>query len=221
MLKILAKLSLLFLVSGCVSLHFKNAIRLPAVDYRIDQSTLRTAGYYYCEKTKLDYCRSVPAASGMSIDPDSEYEEKYISAFILSADGYCYYTGGLVTSGIDKSSHNYCNELYTHNTYRHALKNFEQRISRPLLSNDGRQDRGVFAISGDTILFQVYQSGSAQLPLIEYEGVIINDTTFHLHSGESYKGQKSPLDDTYHFKSFGSKPDSTSYIRDHRDRFQN
>ena len=160
----------------------------------------------------------------MTGDKSSEYEQKYISAFVLYSDGYSYYTEGLITSGIDAGSLDYCDELPTNNTFERARDKFERRLSQSSRKrHDDKHDKGVFTLSRDTIKIQIYETGSETLQLMEYEGVVINDTTFHLFGRKGYtapkRSQNEKLDDTYHFRAYKSKPDSASYIRDHRDKF--
>ena len=221
----LLKLSTLFLIS-CQSLPQKKEIFIPATNYRVNQKTLRTNGYYYSEKVREDFCRRVPIPNtiGMMPDQSSRYDQKYISAFVLYSDGYSYHTGGLITSGVDlSSSSDHCDELIAHNTFDRAREKFENRIGQ--LSTKGygkKRDKGVFALSQDIIRIQIY-SGYETLQLMEYEGVVTNDTTFHLHSRRHYSASRKKhiqkLDDTYHFRMHKTKPDSASFIRDHRDKF--
>lgn len=219
LIKILA-----LLLMGCSSLPYKKAILVPKTSYRVNQNIIRTNGYYYAEKTKDDFCRMIPYAYGMTGDKNSKYLQKYISAFVLYSDGYAYHTGSLHVSGIDKSSFDFCNELDQNNTFDRAQEKFESYISHSYYRrNESKFDRGVFELSKDTLRIQIYQSGAPTLLLMEYEGTILSDTAFHLHNrklhGESKKFQNEKLNEIYRYKEYKTKPDSTSYIRDHRSKF--
>jgi hypothetical protein len=213
------------LLTSCLSLPYKRVILVPGVDYRVSQNAIKTNGYYYSEKTREDFCKQIPSGSGMTGDMNSKYEQRYISTFVLFLDGYSYCTGSLITSGIDVSSFDFCDQVDANNTFERAREKFETMLTQPsrTLRSD-KFDRGVFSLTQDTIRIQIYQTGSESLQLIEYQGVVLNDTTFHLHNQRHYnasrKKQNQKLDETYHFKMHRNKPDSTSYIRNHRDKFR-
>lgn len=72
---------------------------------------------------------------------------------------------------------------------------------------------GLFLIDNNTIQFEhwyvPYQEGS--YPAGVKIGEIINDTTFHISRGMRANGtEKAVFDETYHFKRFSPKPDSTN-----------
>jgi hypothetical protein len=215
---------LTFLVS-CSPLTNTKLLKLPSQDFRLDTKTLRTNGYYYCEKERIAYCKFISGVtSGIIADTNSKYNEKYISAFMLYLDGYSYFTGGRVTSGVNRpgaaSWTDRCNLIKDFNNFDQARNVFEEHLSKNNIGYHPLHDKGIFNLKGDSILFQVYASGSQTLVLTEYNGIINNDSTFTLLKELIYDKGKKPrilkLNDIYHFKQHNVKADSTNYLRDHR-----
>ena len=72
---------------------------------------------------------------------------------------------------------------------------------------------GLFVIN-DSINFERWYPIQGPLPIVTHIGVVLNDTTFHI--SERYilvNGQKTEIldrNETYHFKKFSPKPDSTN-----------
>lgn len=73
---------------------------------------------------------------------------------------------------------------------------------------------GLFEIEGNTIKFERWYPSQPPLKAYVREGVILNDTTFKIN--QFYRIQNGNqtdlenIDETYHFKSFSPKPDSTN-----------
>jgi len=124
------------------------------------------------------------------------YDNRYYDGYFFYRDGTILSTGG----GSD------------------SLEEEENYIKdRFINDNDYKKDRawwGQFFIDGNNIKFERWYIGGTILSVYFREGTILNDTTFHIT--ESYKlvdGQKTEyktLDETYHFKAFSPKPDSTN-----------
>ena len=71
---------------------------------------------------------------------------------------------------------------------------------------------GVFHINGDSIDIEILAPSSTGI-LLGYinSGKILNDTTFHLTESMRSNGRDVlSIDETYHFKKFDGKPDSTN-----------
>lgn len=210
-----------FLVA-CSPLTNNKLLKFPADNFRLDNKVLKTNGYYYCEKQWTRYCRRVPPT--YTPDTLSKYDEKYISAFFLYNDGYAYCTGALITAGLNRpkiyNSNDYCDKLAEFNTFESARQVFEEHLSKNYMGKGSLHDKGVFNIKGDSISFQVYESGSPTLILTEYKGLISNDSTFTIFKELSYYNSKKPtiknLSDKYHFKHHQTKADSTNYLRDNK-----
>ncbi len=81
------------------------------------------------------------------------------------------------------------------------------------LIKDSKTRWGVFIIEGAIIKIESWTPSEIKLAYV-YEGIILNDTTFHIK--ESYrirKGNKTDVrikDVIYHYKQFSPKPDSTN-----------
>ena len=217
---------------ACSPLSHTKILKFPPKGFRLDNKTLKTNGYYYCEKEQTSFCRRISGVtSGTIADTNSKYNEKYISAFFLYTDGYSYATGGLITSGVNRlgatSWLDHCNLVKDFNTFEQSHLIFEKHLSQKHIGENSLHDKGVFTIKGDSIHVQVYASGTQGLNLTEYEGNIINDTTFklfketiHYNSIPKIKPMLIKLSDTYHFKHHQLKADSTNYLRNNREKLK-
>jgi len=74
---------------------------------------------------------------------------------------------------------------------------------------------GVYAIDGNVIKFERWYPDQPCYPSYVREGIILNDTTFHIiKSYRSNGSEMSTENSVYHFKQFSPKPDSTnSFIK--------
>lgn len=217
-------LSFLLFLSACSSLPNKRLLKLPAKDFGVKSEVLRTNGYYYCEKTKVEYCKYFSGVtSGIVPDTNSKFDEKYIRAFILEKDGYCYFTGGLISSGIKRlpfeSALNYCELVNDNNSFDSARVIFESRINNHYLLNSPTNEKGAFSITNNAITFQIYESGSERLQLKEYSGQILNDSTFIVNNEIAYfsfgKKQIRSISEVYHFKPFDINFEIPNRLRDY------
>lgn len=213
------------IATACSPLNNTRLLHYPPEDFRLSNTLLKTNGYYYCEKERTAYCRYISEVqTGLIPDTTSLYKQKYISAFFLYQDGYTYFTGGLITTGVNQRGamalNDHCHLINEFNTHAQARTVFENHLSRNYIGNDGINDKGIFIIKSDSLFIQVYESGAYPLILTEYQGLILNDTTFTLFKELSYTNGKKPkivaLSDTYRFKSHPLKADSTNYLRNHR-----
>ncbi|MDO9154524.1 MAG: hypothetical protein Q7U47_12625 [Paludibacter sp.] len=71
---------------------------------------------------------------------------------------------------------------------------------------------GLFNIDGDKIIFERWYPNSPGQPKVYVnEGKIVNETTFHITAFYRPDGsERIEQDETYHFKQFSPKPDSTN-----------
>jgi hypothetical protein len=72
---------------------------------------------------------------------------------------------------------------------------------------------GIFIVENDAITIEYYNSRIIEgLPAYLNTGVILNDTTFVLKEQKRSKdgSELQIIDETYHFKKFSPKPDSTN-----------
>lgn len=72
----------------------------------------------------------------------------------------------------------------------------------------------VFQIIDNTIVFEGWaHDHDGKYATFKQYGTILNDTTFHIHK-DVFKNEEMVLDNTFHFKQFAPKPDSTnSFIK--------
>jgi hypothetical protein len=221
---------ILFLVffTGCISVSHKKLLKYPAANFTLSQDILKSNGYYYTEKEWTSYCRKLTGiTSGVVADTTTKFFEKYISAFVLYNDGYAYATGSLITTGINRpgatSQFDYCNLVEKYNNHQSAREVFEDHIRKGWIA-DSKYDKGIYHISNDTIIFQVYQISGPPLEFIEYHCKILNDTSFAIFKKVNYSQKTISASDAkrevYHFKEFPIKPDSTNFLRDKKDKFK-
>jgi hypothetical protein len=70
---------------------------------------------------------------------------------------------------------------------------------------------GAFKIEENKIQFETWGPGEGSMPAFNHSGDILNDTTFHITKLTRASGSFiRALDDTYHFKRYSPKPDSTN-----------
>lgn len=222
---------MIFLKCG---IPYKKQVILPPENFELNNNILKTNGYYYCEQTMTAYCQKELKGTGSVVVKDSKYEEATIKVLVLYNKGQAYHSGGFVLSAIDRNDMddylNHCDQLESKNNHNEARKYYEGLVeSNYLDSKSGAPDRGVYRIQDDLIKVQIYHSGTRTLRLYQYEGKIINDSTIHIIKEIQYPYPPKVLNqnphppkivnEIYHFKPFPIKPDSTSYILNHRKRF--
>lgn len=135
----------------------------------------------------------------------------------LRIDGY-YYTevNGLLFS----ASFFYKNGVFLDGGgSKEDIKAMDNYIQNEFISRQGykeyRVSWGVFLIGVNSIKFEHwYPSSGGSLKAYVREGVILNDSTFRItQSYRNQKGEKTEItsrNETYHFRAFSPKPDSTN-----------
>ena len=132
----------------------------------------------------------------------------------LRTDGYYYYT----------SSYGYYDIyfLYRDGTILYGedvdfadINQYEEQYRNGVFYQRAKNDLnywGPFLIEGNNIKYEFRGGGDGSgLLVFKYEGSIINDTTFEITHSIRVNGENSStLNDTYHFKKFSPKPDSTN-----------
>ena len=140
--------------------------------------------------------------TGNQLKINGYYYEKYGTPEKLTI--YLFFGNGVLLHAGDGYEYNKLNE-------------FEQIITSVEFINKlkGIKDSwGVFKVTGNIIQFERWYPGQPPLKAFVREGVILNDTTFEIT--ESYRmvdGQKKDVhskNETFHFKAFAPKPDSTN-----------
>lgn len=109
--------------------------------------------------------------------------------------------------------------LYGYDQKEDNLSNVEDLIKNGIYhdASDTHHLWGIFEINNDNLIFERWTPSpwpSNPQPA-KYYCKIINDTTFKIYSSEmSYEGNPDVENDTYKFRKFDNKPDSTNnFIR--------
>ncbi len=134
---------------------------------------------------------------GTALRIDGYYYNEYIPGHLTI---YFFYRDGTVLYGSSPS----VDELISHeSSYRdgkhyHYAKNLKYYW-------------GVYKVDGTEILFERWYPSQPPLKAYIRSGVIINDTSFHIKEFKSANGSViETRNETYHFKQFSPKPDSTN-----------
>ncbi len=111
-----------------------------------------------------------------------------------------------------------------HFFYRNGVVRYVGSFERPLdsltsedfLDGDSRYDWGLFHVDGDQIAFERWYPPSKTHTIAAIRsGRILNDTTFVITESRRSNGDDvREEDETYHFRAFSPKPDSTSRFLD-------
>jgi hypothetical protein len=175
----------------------------------ISEESLRLDGYYFQKDTrkKGDPDSSFPGYTGTTIRP-----------VVLWRDGTAAFTSAW--RGKILSSEKY--EATRYGTLREAQKKFESKIDSLISGKKKTSGWGAFRVRDDSISIQVMMEGGGGRPFqffpVEHNGVILNDTTFVLtefvYHVSPYEGTHSQSD-TFHFKKFEDKPNSSNWTQSH------
>jgi hypothetical protein len=203
----------------------KRFVNIPPEDFELDQSVLRTNGYFYTEKTMERFCKKEYNGSGYSGVGGTEYQSKYLRVLFLYTNGTSFHSGSEVISGstIDTSFNYYdhCESLERWNKYEKAHEVVQLKLDSDKW-NYSSANKGTYKIVDDSLLtVQVYLTGlNYNQILSEFNGIIKNDSTIFISSYHEYHPEYSKeLNEIYHFKKHDQKPDSTSYILQNRKKF--
>jgi hypothetical protein len=135
----------------------------------------------------------------------------------LRIDGY-YYSVNKFANDIASSYFFYKDGTIIHGggwPYDDGLEGLERNFITSSYLNRikiSKMSWGVYIIDDDIIKFEKwYPSSGGGMPVYLHQGEIINDSTFVItKSIRSKTGEEKELDETYHFKPFSPKPDSTN-----------
>lgn len=140
--------------------------------------------------------------TGNQLKTNGYYYTKYGNPEMLTI--YMFYNNGII--------------LHTGDGWEFSkLSEFEQMIQTSDFINKLKGIKygwGAFIIEQNNIKFERWYPSEAPYSAYVREGVVINDTTFII--SETYRNQKGKktdaesVNETYHFKSFSHKPDSTN-----------
>ncbi|MDO9154525.1 MAG: hypothetical protein Q7U47_12630 [Paludibacter sp.] len=123
-----------------------------------------------------------------------ESRDIYVRTYFFFQDGVVLYGGATEKSELPKLENQFITTKYIN-----AIKKYK----------DGW---GLFNIAGDKIVFERWYPHSPGQPKVYIrEGTILNDTTYHISVSYRPDGsERIEQDETYHFKQFSPKPDSTN-----------
>lgn len=156
-------------------------------------NNLRLDGYYYC----------IGKEFSNGFNPD------YADAFFLNRNGiFLNVAYGSIDSNLE-------NEI--------ILKDLDESVKKRAeiisLNADKRPDWGIFFTEHSAIIIENWEhsAGGGAYPTKILSGIVVNDTTIHfdkiIGAYPNNKGSKKKIksiDETYHFREFSPKPDSTN-----------
>ena len=169
-------------------------------------------------KTTLTILIAIFLMSGScrkELAPDEELtlQKQNYNDTTLRIDGYYYsefndiysvlffYSNGVLFSGGD--------------VFNNKLQEFEVECQNGVFWNNHKDKKmywGLFNIDGTKIVYEKwYVSSGGGLPVYKHLGEILNDTTFIINKSiRSKTGDEKEHNETYHFRKFSPKPDSTN-----------
>ena len=152
--------------------------------------------------------------AGCSFDPLTGYDELTLEQ--RSYDGDALRIDGYYVSPYTASSGTLYDTYFFYRTgvirYVGTFEQSESLSHNDFLDGTVRHQWGVFQVDGDEIAFERWYppSGTYTEAFIR-SGRIIDDTTFVITKlRRSDGGEEQTVDETYHFRPFAPKPDSTS-----------
>ena len=133
----------------------------------------------------------------------------------LRIDGY-YYLIGYDGKTIHSAYFFYGNGvLISCNGAKSSLEEMDNYIKEEFLDSQiykrRKIDWGVFLIEGNNIKFERWYPSQRPYPAFVREGVVLNNTTFHITKSYRSNGtEEREKDEIYYFRPFSPKPDSTN-----------
>jgi len=152
--------------------------------------------------------------SGCSFDPltghdDLSFEQRPYHGDALRTDGY-YFSPYPASTGMLHDIYFF----YRNGTVRYVgtFERLESISHSDFLDGMARHQWGLFQVDGDQIAFERwYPPSKTYTKAFVRSGRILDDTTFVItESWRSGGGEEREKDETYRFRPFGPKPDSTS-----------
>lgn len=134
--------------------------------------------------------------------------EDYLEAFFLNSNGiYFQISQGSFAPKLSLE----LMLIELDNKIKYKVENIDYSDSRPFW--------GVFSVEGSLIEIQHWEfaAGGGAYPTRSLEGTVINDTTILFHNligaypnNKGGRKKEKAIDDTYYFRKFSPKPDSTN-----------
>jgi len=95
-----------------------------------------------------------------------------------------------------------------------SLEEMDEYVLRLIRSQNYKNIKfcwGIFVVEGNIIKFDRWYPGAKPYRAYVREGIILNDTTFHITKSYRSNGkERDKEDEIYHFREFSPKPDSTN-----------
>jgi len=216
LLKPIILFSILSLLIGCSKIHHKSLFHLAHTPFESKNITFKTNGYYFMEKT-------------------FEKGEKYINEQIKTDTKSCgimpiiFYADGFVRrSEFIHGLKPYKDEQSKRDSIEKNLKELESSFVNNTFHvqiKNSIWDWGKYRQKGNEILIQYYSNHFGDFRLIDLKGEIKNDSTIIFSKQYGYKQPNYPyiineeINETYRFKEFHTKPDSSNYIKSNLHKF--
>jgi hypothetical protein len=149
-------------------------------------------------------------------DPNLIMPKRENSSNKLSLNGYYYLKESGSNTGIISVLFLYQNGILLHvGGFKMSLPEIDDYINTNILNYNFSKNRlgwGVYIINNFNITFERwYPSSGGPMPVYVRKGNILNDSTFIMLSSEKQNGKdKKFISETYHFRAFSPKPDSTN-----------
>lgn len=190
------------LVAGCTALFGIQGELFPLRPPGETNGGLRTDGYYYYHYEKLPGRWSGDAVNAVVLWDDG-------TAAFFRLTGETLNEGGFASPSVEFG------------TLDQALDRIEQDIEGLEGSSEDVAFWGAYRVQGDSITIQYLEQLAERLgahTVIEYEGVVLSDTTFKLVTPWAPPGasRSEPRNWVYRFRPFPEKPDSENWSMKYR-----
>ena len=211
---------ILILFNSCFVVNHKKNV-LNKVERGDPNKQIKLNGYYYREFEKKAFPYYKNEYGGFSENKNEPYEQKLIEPIILNSNGTVRTfssQSGLQENLVFDFELN-CG-LSDSNSTESAIEHFECKLNN---DNDRFEvwGKGVFKVNKSKVLIQYYINWIGDYYLREKKGEILTDSTFILKEKYDYKLDTTyQINETYKFRKFENKPDSTNFITKHPKRFE-
>lgn len=188
-----------FIIS-CAVIYNKSKLYLNEKEFNKNVISFRTDGYYYKVKEH--------EKGNFGISPMIFYENGYVVKL------ESYYSVSMVRDENEKKKKfnytlKYIDKRILDNTYHVQIKNTIW-------------DWGLYSQKKDSLIMQTYINYIGDYYLVNWKGVVLNDTTLLVTTRYDYnpKNRKTEIiNELYQFRKLNHKPDSINYIMINRAKF--
>ncbi len=218
--KILVIILICFFSNSCVVIYHKSKLHLANELFDYNAINFRTDGYYYMIK---EY------APGKVLLENGKVNNHHKTCGITPI---IFYNNGFVRkAGFTQGLKSYKDKKEKEKNIELALKKLEKDIvndSFHVKIENTIWDWGLYnQYDNGRILIQSYINHFGDYRLIDWTGVVRNDSIIILTSKYGYKAHNKPqvideeIYELYRFRKFSHKPDSINYIMNNRNKFGN